>query len=209
MLARYEDARSQGQTASGMQKEISAADPQRSEAMKDGIVSEFGNGYTEGQTEKDPAASISEAVIREVLQRMGIQGRIMLDSASRLIQKIEGEAKKRNMKAVIAVCSPEGNPVAVHVMDGAFLAGFEEAMKKAYTAVAVRRSTMELSQLAGTGKAFFGAAAADSGKLVFSGGGVPLKMGDVVIGGLGISGGNAGEDHSLCEYGLSILPAVV
>lgn len=38
----------------------------------------------------------SEAVIQEVLKRMGIQGRITLDSAKRLIEKIE---KKQNAGA--------------------------------------------------------------------------------------------------------------
>jgi cob(I)alamin adenosyltransferase len=39
--------------------------------------------------------------------------------------------------------------------------------------------------------------------LVF-GGGVPLKVGDRIVGGLGISGGTGEEDHMLCEYGLQV-----
>mgnify|MGYP000004785194 CR=1 FL=1 len=46
---------------------------------------------------------------------MGIQGRITLASAKRLIEKIEQEAERRGKKAVIAVCGPDGNPIAVHV----------------------------------------------------------------------------------------------
>ncbi len=45
-----------------------------------------------------------EAVIQEILKRMGIQGRITLDGAKRLIDKIEQEAKRRGKNAVIAVC---------------------------------------------------------------------------------------------------------
>ena len=85
---------------------------------------------------------------QEVLKRMGIQGKITLDSAKRLIEAIEQEAQRRGKKAVIAVCGPDGNPIAVHVMDGAFLVSFDVAIKKAYTSVAVKMTTMELSALA-------------------------------------------------------------
>ena len=167
-----------------------------------------------GGKEAEPVAAVQtpmtdEAVIQEVLKRMGIQGRITLDGAKRLIDKIEQEAKRRGKNAVIAVCGPDGNPVAVHVMDGAFLVSFDVATKKAYTAVAVRMSTKELAVLAQPGGTFFGVDKMDNGKIVISGGGVPLKVGDTIIGGLGISGGTGEEDHSLAEYGLSILNEVL
>lgn len=151
----------------------------------------------------------SEAVIQEVLKRMGVQGRITLDSAKRLIEKIEEEAKRRGKKAVIAVCGPEGNPVAVHVMDGAFLVSFDVATKKAYTSVAVKMSTKELSTLAQPGGTFYGVDKMDNGKIVIFGGGVPIKVGETIIGGLGVSGGTGEEDHSLAEYGLSVLNEVL
>ena len=152
---------------------------------------------------------VSEAVIQEVLKRMGIQGKITLDSAKRLIEAIEQEAQRRGKKAVIAVCGPDGNPIAVHVMDGAFLVSFDVAIKKAYTSVAVKMTTMELSALAQPGGTFYGLDKIDNGKIVIFGGGVPLKVGDTIIGGLGVSGGTGEEDHSLAEYGLSILDQVL
>lgn len=151
----------------------------------------------------------SEAVIQEVLKRMGIQGRITLDSAKKLIGKIEEEARRRGKNAVIAVCGPDGNPIAVHVMDGAFLVSFDVATKKAYTSVAVKMSTKELSALAQPGGTFYGVDKMDNGKIVIFAGGVPLKVGDTIIGGLGISGGTGEEDHSLAEYGLSVLNDVL
>ncbi|MFR7952076.1 MAG: heme-binding protein [Ruminococcus sp.] len=74
--------------------------------------------------------SVDEAVIQAVLRRMGMQNKITLDGAKKLIGKIEQEALRRGKKAVIAVCGPEGNPIAVHVMDGAFLVSFDVALKK-------------------------------------------------------------------------------
>lgn len=154
------------------------------------------------------SAAVNTAMIQEVLKRMGIQGRITLDSAKRLIEKIEQEALRRNKPSVIAVCSPDGNPVAVHVMDGSFLISFDMAVKKAYTSVAVKMSTMELSRLTQPGQTFYGLGKMSDNIVIF-GGGVPLKVGDTIIGGLGISGGTGEEDNSLAEYGLQVLKEVL
>lgn len=181
MLARYEDAKAAGQeTAAGKE----------------------GTGSMEQGEKKSP---VSEAVIQEVLKRVGHPGRITLEGAKSLIEKIEEEARRRGKQAVIAVCGPDGNPIAVHVMDGAFLVSFDVAVKKAYTSVAVKMSTQELSKLAQPGQTFFGLDKMGDGKIVIFGGGVPLKVGDTIIGGLGVSGGTGEEDHSLAEYGLSML----
>lgn len=190
VLARYTDAK--------MEKKV------------DNTASEAVNGGKEEKSmEQNQNPAASEAVIQEVLKRMGVQGRITLDSAKRLIEKIEEEARRRGKKAVIAICGSEGNPVAVHVMDGAFLVSFDVATKKAYTSVAVKMSTMELSKLAQPGGTFYGVDKMDNGKIVIFAGGVPLKVGDTIIGGLGISGGTGEEDHSLAEYGLSVLNEVL
>ena len=157
---------------------------------------------------QNDSMAANTAMIQEVLKRMGIQGRITLDSAKRLIEKIEQEALRRNKPSVIAVCSPDGNPVAVHVMDGSFLVRFDMAVKKAYTSVAVKMSTMELSRLTQPGQTFYGLGKMSDNIVIF-GGGVPLKVGDNIIGGLGISGGTGEEDNSLAEYGLQVLNEVL
>ena len=192
VLARYTDAKEAG-------KLHSQADGQTQTA-------ETGKVTSMGENQNGAA---SEAVIQEVLKRMGIQGKITLASAKRLIEKIEEEANRRGKKAVIAICGPDGNPIAVHVMDGAFLVSFDVALKKAYTSVAVKMTTMELSKLAQPGGTFYGVDKMDGGKIVIFGGGVPIKVGDTIIGGLGVSGGTGEEDHSLAEYGLSVLHEVL
>lgn len=191
VLARWEDAKN-----SGKAEEATGTEQKNREE-------------SEKRMEENRNTSVSEAVIQEVMKRMGIQGRITLESAKRLIEKIEKEAVRQGKKAVIAVCGPDGNPIAVHVMDGAFLVSFDVAMKKAYTSVAVKMSTKELSVLAQPGQTFYGVDKMDGGKIVIFGGGVPLKVGDTIIGGLGVSGGTGEEDHALAEYGLSVLNEVL
>lgn len=182
---------------------------QKAEACKSGAT---GGARTAGQPEFAGTASEQAAQVRavqEVLKSMGIQGRITLDAAKRLIEKIEQEAARRGKQAVIAVCNPQGNPIAVHAMDGAFLVSFDVAMKKAYTSVAVKMSTMELAALAQPGGTFYGLDKMEGGNIIIFGGGIPLKVGDTIIGGLGVSGGTGEEDHSLAEYGLSVLTEIL
>ena len=149
-------------------------------------------------------ARIREAVVREVLARSGHAEAISLRSAKQLIEKLEQEAALRGMQAVIAVCGPHGDPVAVHVMDGAYLVSFDAAVKKAYTSVALRMSTQELSGLAQPGQTFYGVEHTDP-RIVILGGGIPLIYNGRIIGGLGVSGGTSLQDHSLAVFGQALV----
>ena len=195
VLARYEDAKEAGQIRGGENTPQTRNSKEAGETVE--VQGIRGNGKSE------------EAVILEVLKRMGVQGKVTLEQAKKLIGIIEEEAERRGKKAVIAVCGPDGNPIAVHVMDGAFLVSFDVAVKKAYTSVAVKMSTMELSALAQPGGTFYGLDKMEGGNIIIFGGGIPIKVGDTIIGGLGVSGGTGEEDHSLAEYGLSRLQEIL
>jgi cob(I)alamin adenosyltransferase len=147
-------------------------------------------------------ANTTDALVAEVLARLGGPKVLDLDRAKRLIESVELRAKEQGKHAVIAVSNAEGNPVAVHVMDGAFLVSYEVAIKKAYTAVAVKMSTMELSALCQPGGTFYGLQALD--KVITFGGGIPLYRDGVIVGGLGVSGGTGEEDHDLALYGAAV-----
>lgn len=144
----------------------------------------------------------TDALVAEVLARLGGSPVLDLDTAKRLISAVEERAAAQGKHAVIAVCNAEGNPIAVHVMDGAFLVSYDVAVKKAYTAVAVKMSTMELSALCQPGGTFFGLQALD--KVITFGGGIPLYRNGAIVGGLGISGGTGEEDHELALLGAAV-----
>ena len=146
------------------------------------------------------AAEINENLIEKAVRKI-MGGTIGLGEAKALTEKIEKEAERRGKKAVIAICNEQGNPVSVHVMDGAYLVSFDVAVKKAYTAVALKMPTIKLAELVKPGATFYGLS---GDKIITIGGGVPLERDGKVIGGLGVSGGTGEEDNSLCEYALSI-----
>ena len=145
----------------------------------------------------------TDALVAEVLARLGGPKAMDLNRAKQIIEAVESRAREQGKRAVVAVCNAEGNPVAVHVMDGAFLVSYEVAVKKAYTAVAVKMSTMELSALCQPGGTFYGLQALD--KVITFGGGIPLYADGVIVGGLGVSGGTGEEDHDLALYGAAVM----
>lgn len=155
---------------------------------------------TEGEEKTFAAAEINENLIEKAVRKI-MGGTIGLDEAKALTEKIEKEAERRGKKAVIAICNEQGNPVSVHVMDGAYLVSFDVAVKKAYTAVALKMPTIKLAELVKPGATFYGLS---GDKIITIGGGVPLERDGKVIGGLGVSGGTGEEDNSLCEYALSV-----
>ena len=149
-----------------------------------------------------PAPTAADALVAEVLARLGGPKVLDLEKAKKLIAEVEARAKEQGKHAVVAVCNAEGNPIAVHVMDGAFLVSYEVAVKKAYTSVAVKMSTMELSALCQPGGTFYGLQALD--KVITFGGGIPLYSDGVIVGGLGVSGGTGEEDHDLALHGAAV-----
>ena len=153
-------------------------------------------------TASAPAPTAADTLVAEVLARLGGPKVMDLEKAKRIIAAVETRAKEQGKHAVIAVCNAEGNPIAVHVMDGAFLVSYEVAVKKAYTSVAVKMSTMELSALCQPGGTFYGLQALD--KVITFGGGIPLYNDGVIVGGLGVSGGTGEEDHDLALYGAAV-----
>lgn len=144
----------------------------------------------------------TEGLVRAVLSEMGEKPMIELSEAKRLCEEIEKHAAAEGRRVVIAVTNTAGAPIAVHVMDGAYLVSFDVAIKKAYSAVAVKMPTIELGALVADGGTFQGLDRITD--LCTFGGGVPLYRGNVLAGGLGISGGTGEEDHALCEYALRV-----
>lgn len=109
----------------------------------------------------------------------------------------------------VAVVDAGGNLLCFERMDGAEIAGPVLARDKAYTAVAHRIGTHELTELVGPGGSLAGMYAQDHGRYVAFAGGLPLWDADRVIGGVGVSGGTAEQDLRAAQAALAIYAAEV
>ncbi len=125
---------------------------------------------------------------------------ITLDCAENLMKQVEEEARKMGLKVVTAVANAHGNPVTVRCMDDAYIGSFDVAVNKAYTSVAFKMTTEVLGQYSQPNGPLYGIQFTNQGRIVNFGGGVPLKIGDDIIGGFGVSGGSAEQDIHLANF---------
>ena len=145
-----------------------------------------------------------ENIVREVVRQMKASTKMNLKLALALMEKVEAEAARMGVKAVVAVSDASGRPVAVHCMDGAYIGSYDIAVNKTYTAVAFQMPTHALAELAAPGGSLYGIQNTNEGKIVIFGGGEPLYLGDELIGAIGVSGGTAEQDTRLGAYGKKV-----
>lgn len=142
-------------------------------------------------------------------KRFGKPNKMTLKLAKALIEKVEIEAARMGVNAVIAVSDEKARPVAVHCMDDAYIASYDIALNKTFTSVGLKMSTAKLGELAQPGGPLYGIAHTNEGKIVIFGGGEPLYIGDELIGAIGVSGGSAQQDSALAAYGKSVIKEVI
>jgi uncharacterized protein GlcG (DUF336 family) len=130
---------------------------------------------------------------------------IDLAIALRMVAAAHAEAERRSILVSAAVVDAGGNLVAFGRMDGAEIAGPVLAVDKAYTAVANRTATSELAKLAAPGGELFGLHANGGGRFVIFGGGVPILVDGIVVGGVGVSGASAAQDEACALAGRTAL----
>jgi uncharacterized protein GlcG (DUF336 family) len=128
-----------------------------------------------------------------------------LASALKMVAAAHSEALRRSILVSAAVVDSGGHLVAFGRMDGAEIAGPVLAVDKAYTAVANRIATSELATLAAPGGELFGLHGTGGGRFVIFGGGVPIAVGGIVVGAVGVSGASAAEDEACALAALAVI----
>src|SRR3984957_16567048 len=117
-----------------------------------------------------------------------------LADARRLIAAGEKKAIELGVPYNIAVVDAGGGLVAHVRMDKAWLGSVEIAINKAWTARAFDTATEDLAKLTQSGQQGFGLNTTNNSRRVIFGGGIPIKIGGVVIGAVGASGGSVEQD---------------
>jgi len=108
--------------------------------------------------------------------------RVTLDEAKELIAAAEAKADEIDNPMVITVANDEGNLVAQHRMDGAWLASVSISRNKAYTSAALDIPTHELAEPSEPGNSLYGLQTTDDNRIVVFGGGYPLERDGEVVG---------------------------
>jgi glc operon protein GlcG len=131
---------------------------------------------------------------------------LTLEGARQIIATAIGEA--RRLKApggAIAVVDEGGNLIALERLDGTFAAGAAISIGKARTAAIFKRPTRTFEDIIKNGRTAM-VALPDFTPLQ---GGIPLVVGDEVIGGIGVSGAaSAQQDEDLALVGAAAAKAL-
>src|SRR3954470_19067400 len=123
--------------------------------------------------------------------------RIGLDEADILIAGARKHAATIGVPMCIAVADESGHLVAFVREDGAKITSISLAIDKAFTAAGARNHTTFYAKVSQPGAPAWGIDQSNGGHFTAVGGGVHVLEGNVVVGGLGISGGTSHQDHEV------------
>ena len=128
---------------------------------------------------------------------------VTLKQAQEWITKAQAKATQLGVKVTVAVVDAGGNLVALSRMDGAGILTPEIAKAKAYTAIAFKSNSKDMTErMKDRPAAGLGLTQASGNRVVLLPGGVLVKKDDEILGAVGVSGASSDQDH---ECGLEVL----
>jgi uncharacterized protein GlcG (DUF336 family) len=135
--------------------------------------------------------------------------KLELDEARRMIAAAIRKSGEIGVLETVCITDEGGYPLAPERMDGARVTGPQIAWNKAFTAAGHKRSTHLFNQApngpALPGNEAFGIQWSFEGRFAVFVGGFPIVVDNMVVGGVGLSGGN-GEQDTAC--GIAALEAL-
>ena len=136
---------------------------------------------------------------RSVAQRA-----ITADAAATAVRAAVAHAEVSGIRVNAAVTDASGVLAAFLRMPGAFLHSVEIAIDKAYTAASFGFPTGQWMSAIGGDEALRTGLPLRP-RLVVFGGGLPIREGGELIGGIGVSGGSAEQDEACARAGLAAI----
>jgi uncharacterized protein GlcG (DUF336 family) len=127
---------------------------------------------------------------------------LTLAAARGIVVAVQREARRMKVALTVAVVDSGDQLVALERMDGADLVGVRLAQDKAYTALVNRMSTAELAPITQPGAEFYGYDSVAAGRMIVFAGGMPLEAEGVLVGAVGVSGGDSIQDQRAVDAGV-------
>lgn len=126
---------------------------------------------------------------------------LTLEDAKRIAAAAHAEAERNGWRVVIAIVDDGGHQLYLQRSHDTQFGSVETALAKAYMAVAFQRTSKTSEDAVMNGRLIHLALPS----VIPAEGGVPLRIGDTVVGGLGISGVRSFEDGLVAAAGLAAL----
>lgn len=122
------------------------------------------------------------------------------EAAATALHAAVAHAESLGIRINVALADSSGVQAGFLRMPGAFLHSIEIAIDKAYTAASFGFPTSQWPAIFAEDEAL--RTIAHRPRLVAFGGGVPIRQGGVLIGGIGVSGGSVEQDEACARAGL-------
>jgi uncharacterized protein GlcG (DUF336 family) len=146
--------------------------------------------------------SIKEDAMAQTFDKQSISH----ETAQKMVAAAVAKAQELGVPQVVAVLDESGLLKAFCRMDSAPLVSLEVAQNKAYTAL-FGIPSQEFYNFIKDDPALL-AGVPHIPRIALFGGGLPIKAGDKVVGGIGVSGGTVEQDVACAQAGLDALKAV-
>lgn len=139
---------------------------------------------------------VKEIVSKQINESNGLFNRVKM-------QKVfDAAVEKANQLGVgVTMCIMDAATVVqmLYHMPNANLVSSQLAPKKAWSAIAMKEPTKDISKDIQPGGSLYQMETMLTGQLVSFPGGIPLEIGGKIVGAIGISGGLIEEDQAICE----------
>ena len=126
---------------------------------------------------------------------------LTLEDAKRIAAAAEAEAQRNGWRVVIAVVDDGGHLIYLQRSHDTQFGSVETAIMKAHAAAAFQRPTKSSEDAVQSGRLIHLALPG----VIPAEGGVPLLLGEAVVGGLGISGVRSFQDGQIAAAGAAVL----
>ncbi len=121
---------------------------------------------------------------------------LTLKQAEEWINKACAKAAQLGVRVSVVVVDSGGNPVALARMDGAGIITPDIARAKAFTAIAYKSNSKDITErMKDRPAAALGLTQVSGNRTVFLPGGVIAKKGEEIVGAIGVSGASSDQDH--------------
>jgi len=128
--------------------------------------------------------------------------RLSLEEARLALAGARDHALEIQVPMCIAVVDESGTLIAFERMDGGKVHSVQVASDKAFTAASARKATHEYNAACVPGNLVFGIHTALGGRISVVGGGLPITIDGVTVGGIGVSSGSPQQDMACAEAGV-------
>ncbi len=130
---------------------------------------------------------------------------ISLEAAQRLVEAALREAGSVGIKVCVAVVDESGYLKAFVRQDGAALVTVQSSQDKAFTAIGFGIPSHAWYPMIKEDPALLHGVPTSIDRIVIYGGGIPIKIGGQVVGGIGVGGGSHEQDRQIAEAALRAL----